>query len=202
MACTTVTYYNWRRMLMLRYTIHANTPCISTMPALVHFLISFQNRILSLLMAVPVTFFRNSTLRCTRSKLACLAWKLKPTKSGTINTKTKTVAHNRVRDKRTVHFSQSQDSTRTKPEDNPEWCFYHNTYGERARKCKQPCSFNHDRHNVQQLHSKKLNKSLTDPFADMYNTHWCYYHTRMVIVHAIAHSHVLTSKTIHRTCNT
>jgi len=71
--------------------------------------------------------------------------------------------------------SRSQNSTTTQSEGNPEWCFYHNTYGERARKCKQPCSFNHDRPNVQQLHSKKLNKSSTNPFADMYNTHWCYY---------------------------
>ena len=50
--------------------------------------------------------------------------------------------------------SQSQNSTTTKPEGNPEWCFYHNTCGERARKCKQPCPFNHDSPNVQQLHSK------------------------------------------------
>lgn len=24
---------------------------------------------------------------------------------------------------------------------NPEWCFYHQTYGDKARKCKAPCSF-------------------------------------------------------------
>jgi len=32
--------------------------------------------------------------------------------------------------------------------------------------------------NVQQLRSKKLNKSSTDTFADTYNTHWCYYHNQ------------------------
>jgi len=89
---------------MPRYTIHVNTPCISTMPAVVHFLISFHNHNLSLLTVVPVTLFRNSMLRCTRSKLAFLVWKLKPRKSGTINTKTKTVAHNRVREKDRVHL--------------------------------------------------------------------------------------------------
>ena len=55
--------------------------------------------------------------------------------------------------------SQSQNSNTTKSEGNPEWRFYHNTHGERTRKCKQPCSFNLDRPNVQQLHSKKLNMS-------------------------------------------
>jgi len=74
--------------------------------------------------------------------------------------------------------SQSQNSSTTKSEGNPEWCFYHNIYGERARKCNQPCSFNLDRPNVQQLRSKKLNKSSTDLFADKYNTHWCYYHNQ------------------------
>ena len=43
---------------------------------------------------------------------------------------------------------------------------------------KQPCSSNLDRPNMQHVHSKKLNKSSTDPFADMYNTHWCYYHNQ------------------------
>ena len=104
MAYTIVTYYNWRRMLMPPYTIHASTRCISTMPMLVHFLIFFHNRNLSRLTAVPVAFFRNSTLGCTRSKLACLVWKVKPTKSGTINTKTKIMDHNKVREKIRVRF--------------------------------------------------------------------------------------------------
>ena len=43
---------------------------------------------------------------------------------------------------------------------------------------KQPCSSNLDRPSMQHVHSKKLNKSSTDPFADMYNTHWCYYHNQ------------------------
>jgi len=57
MAYTIVTYYNWRRMLMLRYTIHVNTPCISTMPALVHFLILYHNRNLSIIQGSQFGFF-------------------------------------------------------------------------------------------------------------------------------------------------
>jgi len=100
----------------------------------------------------------------------------KTQKRGTIKTSTKTAAHNRLREKIGVYLHNHK--TLPCSEDNPEWCFYHNTYGERAGKCKQPCSFNLDRPNVQQLHSEKLNKSSTDPFADMYNTHWCYYHNQ------------------------
>ena len=55
MAYTIVTYYSWMRMLMPPYTIHASTPCISTMPVLVHFQIFFHNRNLSRLTAVPYT---------------------------------------------------------------------------------------------------------------------------------------------------
>ena len=35
----------------------------------------------------------------------------------------------------------------------------HVLYSELARKCNQPCAFQIDRPNVQQRHSKKLNKS-------------------------------------------
>jgi len=138
---------------------------------------SFHNRNLNHLTAVPVMLFRNSTLRCTRSKLACLVWKLQPTKSGTTNTKTKTVAHNRVREKNRVHLHNHKTLPRQNLRTIPNGVFI-TTYGDRSRKCKEPCSFDLDRPNVQQLHSKKLNKSSTDPFADIYNTHWCYYHNQ------------------------
>jgi len=57
------------------------------MSALVHFLISFHNCNHSLVTAVPVTLFRDSMLRCTRSKLARPVWKLKTRKIETTKTK-------------------------------------------------------------------------------------------------------------------
>jgi len=184
------------------YTIHANTPCISTMPALVHFLIFFHNLNLSLLTAVPVTLFRNSTFRCTRSKLACLVWKLKPTKSGTINTKTKMMAHNKVREKIRVRLHNRRTLPRQNLRAIPSGVFI-TTYTvsepenaislARSTLIDLTCS-NFAPKNSTSLQPIYLQISITLTGATII--------TSMVIVHAVTHSHVLTSKTIHRTRNT
>ncbi|CAH8612268.1 unnamed protein product [Heterobilharzia americana] len=49
--------------------------------------------------------------------------------------------------KRTLaHRSKSRGSPKTKPNrvENPEWCWFHNTYGDEARKCRKPCRFKKD----------------------------------------------------------
>ncbi|CAH8611076.1 unnamed protein product [Heterobilharzia americana] len=45
-----------------------------------------------------------------------------------------------------VHRSKSRGSPKTKPNrvESPEWCWFHNTYGDEARKCWKACSFNKD----------------------------------------------------------
>ena len=136
------------------YTIHASTPCISTMPALVHFLIFFYNCNLSLLTAVPVTLFSKLNAQMHEIQTSLSRVEAKTHKQWNNKYKNKNDGSQQSSRKDQSAPSRSQNSTTTKFEGNPEWCFYHNTCGERARKCKQPCSFNHDSPNVQQLHSK------------------------------------------------
>ncbi|CAH8653085.1 unnamed protein product [Heterobilharzia americana] len=44
------------------------------------------------------------------------------------------------------HRSNSRGCPKTEPNrvENPEWCWFHNTYGDEARKCRKPCRFKKD----------------------------------------------------------
>jgi len=146
-----------------------------------------------------VTLFRNSSLRCTRSKLACLVLKLRPTKSGTRNKKTKTVAHNRVREKNRVHLHNHKTLPRQNLRTIPNGVFMTaHTVSElksanshaRSTLIDLTCS-NFNPKNSTSLQQIHLQIYITLTGATII--------TSMVIVHAIAHSHVLTSKTIRRT---
>ena len=202
MACTTVTYYNWRRMLMPPYTIHASTPCISTMPALVHFLIFFYNCNLSLLTAVPVTLFSKLNAQMHEIQTSLSRVEAKTHNSGTINTKTKMMAHNKVREKIRVRLHDRKTLPRQNLRAIPSGVFITtHTVSEpenanslaRSTLIDLTCS-NFTPTNSTSLQQIHLQICTTLTGATII--------TSMVIVHANAHSHVLTSKTIHRTRNT
>lgn len=49
--------------------------------------------------------------------------------------------HKVVVPRRPVRAKPTGPARETNPNHNAEWCFYHNKFGENARKCLQPCKF-------------------------------------------------------------
>lgn len=154
---------------MLHCTIHANTSCMIGMPTMVHFLNCFHNcnpRLRTML----VTLFWNPTLEWMQEMQTSLnhveAKSQKWHNKNKQNDGSQQSSHNAQ-----VFSSKSQNTTAAMSENKQ-------TEVVRAHSSGNSVTRFNLMHLTQQLHSRKVRKSLLDPFADVYSTDWFYYHNQ------------------------